>query len=486
MSLVVLSKEEVQRRLTLPVQEMPAQDGRTRCNNMKEVALGYSPEQAMKEAERCIQCKNAPCVKNCPVGINIPAFLAAAAVGNFDQSLATIMNDNLLPAVCGRVCPQEKQCQSACTVGKFHKDVAKAVSIGRVERFVADCKRPQNSRSPEAGQECKRLGLGSAAKKVGIVGSGPAGITAAADLVRAGFAVTIFEAFHKPGGVLLYGIPEFRLPKAIVAEEVAKLQGMGVEFRCNFLVGRTRTVSQLRQEDGYEALFIGSGAGAPSFMQIPGEDLIGVFSANEYLTRSNLMRAYESQRAATPILEAQRIAVIGGGNVAMDAARTALRIGAREVFLVYRRSEEEMPARSEESQHAKEEGVLFELLSSPVAILGDERGRVRAVRLQRYELGEPDASGRRRPIPIEGAIEQLDVDGVIMSIGSQSNPLIRETAPELKFNERRLIEVDKHLQTSVPGIFAGGDIVTGAATVIQAMGHGRRAAKGIIEFLSKN
>lgn len=472
-----LEKEEIQRRMHLPLQEMPAQDASLRCHNMEEVALGYSPEQAMLEAQRCIQCANAPCVSGCPVGIDIPGFLAAATEGRFEESLGIIEGDNMLPSVCGRVCPQEVQCQAVCTVGKMHKNINLAVSIGRVERFVADHGRTKNAK-PAQPSARKNNGI-----KVGVIGSGPSGMTAAADLAKAGFAVTIFEALHRPGGVLLYGIPEFRLPKALVAEEQAKLEAMGIEFRCNFLVGRTKTLEEL-MSDGYKALFISTGAGAPNFMKIPGEELLGVFSANEYLTRSNLMKAYQSNVAATPILEAKRLAVIGGGNVAMDAARTALRIGVKEVFLVYRRTEEEMPARMEERHHAKEEGVHFRLLASPVEILGTDEGWVRALRLQRYELGEADASGRRRPIAIEGAIEELEVDGVIMSIGSHINPLIRQSTPDLEFDERNLIVVDEKLETSMKGIYAGGDIVTGAATVIQAMGHGRLAAKSIIESLS--
>lgn len=463
-------------RFAISSQPMPAQDPTVRRNNISEVALGYTEEQARLEALRCLQCRNAPCVQGCPVRIRIRDFIAEIAVGNYQKSLEIIKENSLLPAVCGRVCPQEVQCQEKCTVGLKFKDVDKAVAIGRLERFVADwCKSSDSVPyvAPPTG------------KKVAVIGSGPGGIVVAADTRRAGHEVTLFEAFHKPGGVMVYGIPEFRLPKKIVQEEISVLKKMGVQIMCNFIVGRTRTIGQVMKEDGYDAVYIGVGAGLPWFMGIEGEQLIGVYSANEYLTRANLMKAYQFGKGAdTPIAMSEHVAVVGGGNVAMDAARTAVRLGARKVYLVYRRSEKEMPARVEEVHHAKEEGVEFHVLQNPKRILGDEQGRVRAIECLRFELGEPDASGRRRPVAIEGSEFQLPVDTVIIAIGNGANPLIRQTTPGLEFNKWGNIIVDDRCKTSLEGVYAGGDIVLGAATIILAMGQGRIAAAAMNEYLA--
>lgn len=465
-------------RMAIPPQEMPAQDPKKRITNMNEVALGYTEEQARLEAMRCLQCKNAPCIKGCPVQIDIPRFIKLAEEGRFDESIASIKESSLLPAICGRVCPQEAQCQAYCTVGKALKSVDKAVSIGRIERFVADREMEKGSAAmPEIAE--------STGKKIAVVGSGPAGITAAADLRRLGHEVSVFEAFHKPGGVMVYGIPEFRLPKKIVEDEIHNLEKMGVEVKTNFLVGRTRKLKDLIAKDGFDAVFVGSGAGLPKFMHIEGENLIGVLSANEYLTRSNLMKAYDKEHAATPIIESNTVAVLGGGNVAMDAARTAKRLGAEKVYVVYRRTEKEMPARVEEVEHAKEEGIEFYLLHNPKRIIGDEKQHVKALELLSYELGEPDDSGRRRPVPIEGSESLLSVDTVIVSIGNDSNPLLEKTTEGLDTNKWGNFIVDEDLRTSIDGIFAGGDIVLGAATVILAMGQGRKAAESIHKYLNK-
>lgn len=464
-------------RLAIPPQEMPSQDPGVRVCNMEEVALGYSREQVIVEALRCLNCKSAPCIKGCPVSIDIPGFITKAAEGDFAGSLAVIKKSSLLPAICGRVCPQESQCQLYCTVGKSLKDVNKAVSIGRIERYVADLEREQGTTvMPQIAKET--------GKRVAIVGSGPAGITAAADIRKEGHEVTIFEAFHKPGGVMVYGIPEFRLPKAIVAKEIENLTEMGVKVETNFLVGRTRKLTDLIEKDRFDAVFVGSGAGLPKFMRIEGENLIGVFSANEYLTRSNLMKAYDTANAATPIYQSKVVAVLGGGNVAMDAARTAKRLGAEKVYIVYRRTEKEMPARVEEVAHAKEEGIEFLLLHNPKRILGDENERVIGLELLRYELGEPDDSGRRRPVAIEGSESILDVDTVLVSIGNDSNPLIKQTTEGLETTKWGNIIVDENCKSSIDRIYAGGDIVLGAATVILAMGQGRIAAKSINELLA--
>ena len=409
-------------RLALPRQEMPAQDPNVRRGNMSEVALGYFEEQVKVEAERCLQCKTAPCISGCPVQIDIPGFIKAAAEGDYEKSLSIIKRTSLLPAICGRVCPQENQCQLPCTVGKSLKDVDQAVSIGRIERYVADWAAANGKiATPEVKAETGR--------KVAIIGSGPASITVAVDVRREGHKVHMFEAFHKPGGVMIYGIPEFRLPKQIVADEIDALKDMGVKLETNFLVGRTRTIQHMLEQDSFDAVFIGTGAGLPKFMGIEGENLVGVFSANEYLTRVNLMRAYDKERSDTPIYQARKVAVLGGGNVAMDAARSAVRMGAEAVHIIYRRTEKEMPARVEEVAHAKEEGVQFHLLRSPKKIIEGEKGRVRGLEMLKYELGEPDASGRRRPVVVEGSEYEMEVDTVIVAIGNNSNPLIEKTTP---------------------------------------------------------
>jgi len=463
-------------RMAIPPQEMPAQDPGKRIRNMQEVALGYSEEQVKLEAMRCLQCKNAACVQGCPVSIDIPRFIKLAEEGKFLESAAVIKESSLLPAICGRVCPQESQCQATCMVGKALKDVGKAVSIGRIERFVSDY-------DMENGDGAVPEIAGETGKRAAVIGSGPAGITAAADLRREGHEVTVFEAFHKPGGVMVYGIPEFRLPKRIVEAEIDNLRKMGVEIRTNFLVGKTRKLKDLIEKDGFDAVFVGSGAGLPKFMHIEGENLVGVLSANEYLTRSNLMKAYDREHAATPILESRKVAVLGGGNVAMDSARTAKRLGAETVYIVYRRTEKEMPARVEEVEHAKEEGIEFLLLHNPKRIIGDEKQHVKALELLSCKLGEPDDSGRRRPIPIEGSESILPVDTVVVSIGNDSNPLIEKTTEGLETNKWGNFVVDENLRTSIEGIYAGGDIVLGAATVILAMGQGRKAAASINAYL---
>ena len=463
-------------RFGIAPQEMPAQQPAERIKNVSEVALGYTEVQARLEAMRCVQCRNAPCVKGCPVEIRIGDFVAAIAEGDFAGALSIIKENSILPAVCGRVCPQEVQCQQTCTIGKRYKDPTKAVSIGRLERFVADLQGGGNDVPAVAAET---------GKKVAVIGSGPGGIVAASDARRAGHSVTVFEAFHKPGGVLVYGIPEFRLPKAIVQKEIDVLEKMGVKIVCNFIVGRTRTIKQLMEEDGFEAVYIGVGAGLPRFMGIPGESLVGVYSANEYLTRANLMKAYDFGKGAdTPIALSKKVAVIGGGNVAMDSARTALRLGAEKVYLVYRRSEKEMPARIEEVEHAKEEGIEFHILQSPQRVLGDENSKVVGIECLKYELGEPDDSGRRRPVPIAGSEFTIDLDTVIIAIGNGANPLIRQTTEGLEFNKWGNIVVDENCKTSLEGVYAGGDIVTGAATVILAMGQGRIAAAAINNYLA--
>ena len=465
-------------RMQIPPQEMPAQDPLIRRANIQEVAIGYGESQARLEALRCLHCKTAPCVEGCPVRIDIPTFIKAMEEGDFREAIAVIKRSSILPAVCGRVCPQEVQCQATCTVGRSLKDPQKAVSIGRLERFLADWEREEGLlKAPAVKPETGR--------KVAVIGSGPASITVAADVRREGHAVTIFEAFHKPGGVMIYGIPEFRLPKKIVETEIEMLRAMGVEIQTNFVVGRTRKLKDLLEKDGFDAVFIGTGAGLPRFMDIPGEDLVGVFSANEYLTRANLMKAYDAEHADTPISRGRLVTVLGGGNVAMDAARTAMRLGAAEVHVVYRRSDAEMPARREEIEHAKEEGIRFHLLQNAKRILGNEHGCVTGIECLRYELGEPDDSGRRRPVEVKGSEFVMETDTVIVAIGNESNPLIKQTTDGLATTKWGNIVVDETGKTSLDRVFAGGDIVLGAATVILAMGEGRRAAAAINEMLRR-
>lgn len=465
----------VKDRMAIEHQEMPSQDPDVRKHNMDEVALGYSEDIAVLEAQRCLNCKNKPCMSGCPVSIDIPRFIERIQNRDFKGALSVIQEESILPSICGRVCPQEAQCQKYCTVGKALKDVDKAVAIGRLERFVADY-----NASDESVPDVKA----PTGKRVAVVGSGPASIACAADVRREGHDVVMFEALHKTGGVLSYGIPEFRLPKHLVDKEIKKLEKMGVDIEKNVLIGRTRTIEELKREDGFDAIFIGTGAGLPKFMGIPGENLVGVLSANEYLTRSNLMKAYDKANSHTPEYEGRRVAVLGGGNVAMDAARTALRLGAETVDIIYRRTRSEMPARKEEIEHAVEEGCSIRMLSQPVEILGDDKGRVRALVIRKCELGEMDASGRRSPVEIEGSDEEIAYDEVIVAIGNASNPLIKLTTPEIEVNRRGNFIVDEETnQTNMEGVYAGGDIVLGAATVILAMGQGRKAAKAINEYL---
>ena len=453
----------------VPVRE---QAPKVRATNFDEVCLGYNADEAMEEASRCINCKNAKCMQGCPVSINIPAFVHEVKEGNFEKAYQIISESSALPAICGRVCPQESQCEGKCIRGIK----GEAISIGKLERFVADWAR-ENGIRPAAPAEKN-------GKKVAVIGSGPSGLTCAGDLAKLGYDVTIFEALHEAGGVLVYGIPEFRLPKLdVVAKEVENVKALGVKIETNVIIGRSITIDELMDEEGFEAVFIGSGAGLPMFMGIPGETAKGVFSANEYLTRNNLMKAFREDYD-TPIVHGKKVAVVGGGNVAMDAARTALRLGA-EVHIVYRRSEEELPARAEEVHHAKEEGIVFDLLTNPTEILVDENDAVAGMKCIRMELGEPDASGRRRPVEIPGSEFVLDVDTVIMSLGTSPNPLISSTTIGLDVNKRKCIIADEETgKTSKDGVYAGGDAVTGAATVILAMGAGKAAAKGIHEFLS--
>ena len=453
----------------VPVRE---QDPQVRATNFDEVCLGYNKEEAMEEASRCLNCKNAKCVQGCPVSINIPGFIHEVKEGNFEEAYKVISESSALPAICGRVCPQESQCEGKCIRGIK----GEAVSIGKLERFVADWARENGMKPAPATQKN--------GKKVAVIGSGPSGLTCAGDLAKLGYDVTIFEALHEAGGVLVYGIPEFRLPKLdVVAKEVENVKALGVKIETNVIIGRSITIDELMEEEGFEAVFIGSGAGLPMFMGIPGETAKGVFSANEYLTRNNLMKAFREDYD-TPIVRGKKVAVVGGGNVAMDAARTALRLGA-EVHIVYRRSEAELPARAEEVHHAKEEGVIFDLLTNPTEILVNEEDAVAGMKCVRMELGEPDASGRRRPVVIPGSEFVLDVDTVIMSLGTSPNPLISSTTIGLDTNKRKCIIADEETgKTSKDGVYAGGDAVTGAATVILAMGAGKAAAKGIHEFLS--
>ena len=453
----------------VPVRE---QDAKERAANFAEVCLGYNEEEAKEEASRCINCKNAQCVKGCPVAINIPGFIEKVKEGDTAEAYRVISEASALPAVCGRVCPQESQCEGKCIRGIKGEPIA----IGKLERFVADWAR-ENGLKPAGAAEKK-------GKSVAVIGSGPAGLTCAGDLAKMGYDVTIFEALHEPGGVLVYGIPEFRLPKKdVVAKEIDNVKALGVKIETNVVIGKSVTIDQLIEEEGFDAVFIGSGAGLPKFMGIPGENANGVFSANEYLTRSNLMKAFD-ENSNTPIMKSKKVAVVGGGNVAMDAARTALRLGA-EVHIVYRRSEEELPARVEEVHHAKEEGIIFDLLTNPTEILCDDKGWVTGMKCIRMELGEPDASGRRRPVEVPGSEFVMELDTVIMSLGTSPNPLISSTTEGLETNKWKCIVADEENgKTTKEGVYAGGDAVTGAATVILAMGAGKAAAKGIDEYLS--
>ena len=453
--------------MSLKKTPIPLQDPLVRSKNFAEVALGYTEEMAVTEADRCLNCKNPACVAGCPVGIDIPGFIQKVKVGEFEEAYRIITESSSLPAICGRVCPQESQCEGKCIRGIK----GEAVGIGRLERFVADLHNQNDNTSVDIPA--------SNGHRVAVIGSGPAGLSCAGELAKRGYDVTVFEALHVAGGVLVYGIPEFRLPKSIVAKEIAGLEALGVKFVLNTVVGKTVTIEELMQEEGFEAVFIGSGAGLPRFMGIPGENLKGVYSANEYLTRTNLMKAYLPS-STTPILRARRVAVVGGGNVAMDAARSALRLGAEEVSIVYRRSLSELPARKEEVEHAMEEGVQFRLLNNPLEILSDENGYVRGMRCIKMELGEPDASGRRSPVEVPGSEFVLDCDCVIMSIGTSPNPLIKSTTKGLEINRRGgIVVVEETGKTSLDGVYAGGDAVTGAATVILAMGAGKTAAKAI-------
>lgn len=462
-------------RMQIPRQKMPEQPAQIRSRNFDEVNLGLTEELALLEANRCLQCKDMPCSTGCPVQVRIRDFIAAITADDYSKAVTIYKEDNILPAVCGRVCPQEAQCESKCVLAKR----GEAVAIGRLIRFATDWEREHGivraiEIEPPTG------------KKVAIVGSGPSGLTCAADLARMGHEVTIFEALHDMGGVLVYGIPEFRLPKKIVHEEIDALRKIGVHFSKDFVVGATATIEDLFQEE-FNAVFIGVGAGLPNFLNVPGENLIGIYSSNEFLTRINLMKAFRFPEFDTPVLECKDkiVAVFGGGNTAMDSVRTSLRLGAKEAHIIYRRSENELPARAEEVHHAKEEGVQFTFLSAPLEFLGTEDGRLKGVRLQRMELGEPDASGRRKPVPIQGSEYTLDLEVAIVAIGNGSNPIIQQTTPDLKFNKWGNIVVDENtMQTSKKGVFAGGDIVSGGATVILAMGAGRKAAHAIDEYLS--
>ena len=449
---------------------MPEQDPLVRNKNFDEVALGYTAEMAMDEAKRCLNCKNSLCRTGCPVSVRIPEFIAKVAEGDFDAAYDIITSTNSLPAVCGRVCPQEKQCESKCVRGIK----GESVGIGRLERFVADYHMAKEDKPAVTVPE-------SNGHKIAVIGSGPAGLTCAGDLRKMGYDVTIFEAFHKAGGVLVYGIPQFRLPKEIVAAEIENLKAMGVQIVTNAIIGKSLTVDELF-EDGYEAVFIGSGAGLPQFLHIPGENLLGVYSANEFLTRVNLMKAYRDDYD-TPIKKFNRVAIVGGGNVAMDAARVAKRLGAEHVYITYRRGKDELPARKEEVEHAEPEEIEFMLLNNPVSIKGDENGHVVGIELQKMELGEPDEKGRRRPVPVEGSNWVLDCDAVVIAIGTSPNPLIRSTTKNLNTTKKGGIEADENGQTSREGVFAGGDAVTGAATVILAMGAGKTGAKSIDKYI---
>ncbi|MDR2357615.1 MAG: NADPH-dependent glutamate synthase [Oscillospiraceae bacterium] len=471
------------RNMSLEKTPMPEQAPDARARNFKEVALGYADDQAEAEAARCLGCKNPPCVAGCPVNVKIPEFIALVAGGDFSGAAETVASSNSLPAICGRVCPQEKQCESFCVRGKKGESVA----IGRLERFAAD-RMPARAAAGSGGAERSfaPAGRGAKERRVAVVGSGPSGLTCAGELAKLGYAVTVFEALHTPGGVLVYGIPEFRLPKDIVRREIANLEALGVEIITNVVVGRTLPLDGLLGDGGYSAVYVASGAGLPKFQQIPGENLNGVYSANEFLTRINLMRAYEFPKCDTPLRVGNTVAVVGGGNVAMDAARCALRVGARRVYIVYRRGEAELPARLEEIHHAREEGVVFKFLTAPTRLEGDENGFVRSMECQEMELGEPDASGRRRPVVKPGGVYTLDVSTVVVAIGNTPNPLIVSTTPGLASESwGGIIADDETGATNRPGVYAGGDAVTGAATVILAMGAGKKAAAAIDAYLAK-
>jgi glutamate synthase (NADPH/NADH) small chain len=461
------------KRDKIPRQSMPEQKPKVRAKNFKEVPFGYSPETAMKEAQRCLQCKKPACVAGCPVGIDIPGFIKLIKEGEFTRSIRKLWEKNSLPAVCGRVCPQEIQCEGVCIVGKKGEPVA----IGNLERFAADWERENGT--GELPPKAEPTG-----KKIAVVGSGPAGLTVAGDMIVKGHEVTVFEAFHKPGGVLVYGIPEFRLPKAIVAQEVNFLERLGVKVECNQVVGRTVSIDELFEE-GYQAVFIGVGAGLPTFLNVPGKNLIGIYSANEYLTRSNLMKAYLFPKYDTPVIRGKNVVTLGAGNVAMDSARTALRLGAENSRIVYRRSRVEVPARDAEVHHAEEEGVEFFFLAAPTKFIGNEQGRVIGMECLQMELGEPDDSGRRRPVPVDGSEFELECDLVIVAVGAGANPLLTHSTEELKLNKWGYIQADpKTGKTSKKSVWAGGDIITGSATVILAMGAGRIAADSIDDYLT--
>jgi glutamate synthase (NADPH/NADH) small chain len=463
-------KISTKERLKIERQKMPEQNATARAANFDEVNLGFTEQLALLEAERCLQCKDPRCVKGCPVSVNIPKFLDLLAHGKIAEAAQSLLCDNALPAVTGRVCPQETQCEAECV----RAAKGQPVGVGYLERYVADWARSHRDQLPQTK-------LPATGKKIAIVGSGPAGLTAAGELARAGHEVTIYEALHKPGGVLIYGIPEFRLPKKIVAQEIQRLEELGVKIECNVIIGRTWTIPELREK--FDAIFIANGAGLPVFMNVPGENLKGVYSANEYLTRVNLMAAYQFPKSDTPVLHGQRVAVVGGGNVAMDSVRTAKRLGASEAMIVYRRTHDELPARAEEIHHAEDEGVQFHFLTAPIEVVGNENRWVSDLKCLRMKLGAPDASGRARPEPIPGSEFILPCDVVVVAIGTRANPLLTATCPDLKLNKHGNIVVDENGMTSIPGVFAGGDIVRGAATVILAMGDGKKAARTIGKFL---
>jgi len=451
--------------------KMPEQDPKKRIHNFDEVPYGYDKKTAIEEAKRCLQCKNRPCTKGCPVEIDIPEFIKEVAEGNFDKAVEILKTKTSLPAVCGRVCPYEEQCEGECTLLKIGEPVA----IGRLERFLADYERKKGVKAPKKAK--------STGKKVAVVGAGPAGLTCAGDLAKMGHVVTIFEAFHAPGGVLMYGIPEFRLPKEIVRKEVDYIKKLGVDIKYDVVVGKTIAVEELL--DDFDAVFIGTGAGLPRFLNIPGENLDGVYSANEFLTRVNMMKAYRFPEYDTPIKIGDVVATFGAGNVAMDCARTSLRLGAKKSYIIYRRSEKEMPARNEEIEHAKEEGVIFKLLTNPVRFYGNDKGQLKEVECVQMKLGEPDSSGRRRPIPIEGSNHKIKIDTALIAIGQSPNPLVPQSFEKLETEKWGNIKTDEEGQTNIPGVFAGGDIATGAATVILAMGAGKKAARSINKYLKQ-